>query len=85
MGKGFLRMPKAVQGHPELGVSLEAISLLPPKGLQLSPRGSLTWYGFSPVWIRRWLLRVCRCRKRVPQISQGYGFSPVWMSTCARR
>lgn len=31
----------------------------------------LTWYGFSPVWMRRWLLSVCRWRKRVPQISQG--------------
>lgn len=35
------------------------------------PAQVLTWYGFSPVWMRTWLLRVCRWRKRVPQVGQG--------------
>uniref|UniRef100_A0A8C7E2X6 Uncharacterized protein n=1 Tax=Naja naja TaxID=35670 RepID=A0A8C7E2X6_NAJNA len=37
----------------------------------------LEWWGFSPVWVRRWLASVELPEKRFPHSWHWYGFSPV--------
>lgn len=41
--------------------------------------------GFSPVWKRRWALRLFLRRKPFLQCGQTWGLSPVWKRSCLRR
>ena len=38
--------------------------------------------GFSPVWVRKCLLRSPRCMYHLPHIVHTFGFSPVYESPC---
>lgn len=38
--------------------------------------------GFSPLWIRRWVLRLEDVEKALEQTSQEWGRSPVWVLRC---
>ena len=49
---------------------------------RLKQFGKLQTYGFSPVCVRKWVLRLKSRLKRLLQTSHLYGFSPVWTSWC---
>lgn len=44
--------------------------------------GNVQMYGFSPVWVRRCVLRLKSNEKHFAQTSHLNGFSPVWTSWC---
>lgn len=47
---------------------------------RLKQKGKEHTYGFSPVWVRIWVLRLKSKEKARLQISHLNGFSPVWTS-----
>ena len=40
---------------------------------------TMQWYGFSPVWTSKWVLRFSNREKSLLHILHWYGFSPVWI------
>ena len=47
--------------------------------MRTSSHKSSHWYGFSPVWVRMWRVRLPDSENLFSQISHSKGLSPVWV------